>query len=309
MTAPASPRCGIFRAMVGFSTAFRSACRAPDIWHRLDRAGTQAAAALGHDHLRMAKAGGNRVAEGTLTQDFDAHVLFTFAEIPAAPRLANRVARVKRWFVIAFVESWLAVWLYRAKMRLQGRRLARCCPGCCDVISRVLFRVQIGDQVTIAPGLMMTHGNVVIDGRTSIGRRCQINPWVTIGLTNSKKVGFSVEGPTIGDYVHIGTGAKMLGPIKVGDYARIGANAVVVHDVPPNTTVVGAPARVGGTQPVTVAHPDESGRDQRLVAHMRQAITDYRLGRQSLKSLVDTLIGSFDIAGDPLRELQVALQG
>jgi serine O-acetyltransferase len=254
----------------------------------------------------MAKAGGNRVADGTLTQDFDAHVLFTFAEIPAAPPLANRMARVKRWFVIAFVESWLAVWLYRAKMRLKASG-APMLPGLCDVVSRVLFRVQIGDRVSIAPGLMMTHGNVVIDGRTSIGRRCQINPWVTIGLTNSKKVGFSVEGPTIGDYVHIGTGAKVLGPITVGDYARIGANAVVVHDVPPNTTVVGAPARVvGGTpRPAAGIHQDESGRDQRLVAHMREAIIDYRLGRQSLKSLVDTLIGSFDIAGDPLRELQI----
>ena len=93
---------------------------------------------------------------------------------------------------------------------------------------------------------MMTHGNVVIDGRTRIGKHCQINPWVTIGLSNSRKLGFSADGPTIGDEVHIGTGAKILGPVTIGDHARIGANAVVVHDVPANTTVVGAPARVVG---------------------------------------------------------------
>jgi serine O-acetyltransferase len=257
----------------------------------------------------MAKAGGDALADDTLTQDFDAHVLFTFAEIPAAPPLANRVARVKRWFLIAFVESWLAVWLYRAKMRLRASGVL-VLPGMCDMISRVLFRVQIGDRVEIGPGLMMTHGNVVIDGRTKVGRRCQINPWVTIGLSNSKKLGFSVDGPTIGDYVHIGTGAKVLGPITVGDYARIGANAVVVHDVPPNTTVVGTPARVIGStsaeSPAGAPTNDGSGRDERLASHMRQSIIDYKLGRQSLKSLVDTLIGSFDIAGDPLRDVQTA---
>ncbi len=247
------------------------------------------------------------MADDALTQDFDAHVLFAFAEVPAAPPLANRVARVKRWFLIAFVESWLAVWLYRTKIRLRASGVMLL-PGICDLLSRVLFRVQIGDRVEIGPGLMMTHGNVVIDGRTRVGRRCQINPWVTIGLSNSKKLGFSVDGPTIGDYVHIGTGAKVLGPITVGDYARIGANAVVVHDVPPNSTVVGAPARVVGatsTRP-SAASNGGSVRDERLASHMREAIVDYKLGRQSLKSLVDTLMGSFDIAGAPLRDVQTA---
>jgi serine O-acetyltransferase len=255
----------------------------------------------------MAKAGCDSVASDGLTQDFDAHVLFTFADIPAAPPFANRVARTKRWFLIAFVESWLAVWLYRMKMRLLARRILLL-PGLCDLAARAIFRVQIGDRVEIDRGLMITHGNVVIDGQTRIGRNCQINPWVTIGLSNSKQLGFSVDGPTIGDYVHIGTGAKILGPITVGDYARIGANAVVVHDVPANATVVGAPARVvGAARSAAVVH-DASGRDERLAAHMREAIVDYKLHRQSLKSLVDTLLGSFDIAGDPLRAVRDAAQ-
>ena len=176
------------------------------------------------------------MADKQLTQDFDAHVLFTFAEIPDKPFYANRWARTRRWFTIAFVESWLAVWLFRLKLRLRAAGLPAL-PGICDMLSRALFGVQIGNRVEAGPGLMITHGNVVIDGRTKIGRRCQINPWVTIGLSNSKKLGFSIDGPTIGDYVHIGTGAKLLGPITIGDYARIGANAVVVHDVPANSTV------------------------------------------------------------------------
>jgi|GEM_PF-1396211 len=242
-----------------------------------------------------------------LTQDFDAHALFTFAEIPEAPALANRWARVKRWFVIAFVESWLAVWLFRAKARLRRARVPFL-PGLCDMISRALFGVQIGNRVTIGPGLMVTHGNVVIDGRTTIGRNCQINPWVTIGLSNSKKLGFSIEGPTIGDHVHIGTGAKVLGPVKVGDYARIGANAVVVHDVPANTTVVGVPAHPVRAAAAGAPEPDGSGRDDRLVAHMRAAIVDYRLHRQSLQSLVDTLVGSFDIGSERLRGAHEAVK-
>ncbi len=247
------------------------------------------------------------MAEDRLTQDFDAHVVFTFAEIPESPWLANRWARLKLLFLIAFVESWLAIFLYRAKMRLREAKVPFF-PGLCDMLARVLFRVQIGDQVEAGPGLMITHGNVVIDGRTKIGRRCQINPWVTIGLSNSKKLGFSIDGPTIGDFVHIGTGAKVLGPITVGDYARIGANAVVVHDVPPNVTVVGVPAHVVGADAAAAAGGDGSARDERLITHMRTAIVDYRLHRQSLKSLVDTLVGSFEIGSDDLRATQESVK-
>jgi serine O-acetyltransferase len=243
-----------------------------------------------------------------LTQDFDAHVLFTFAEIPDSPFVANRWARIRRWFTIAFVESWMAIWLFRLKLRLRAHSVPAL-PGACDLLSRAFFGVQIGNRVEAGPGLMITHGNVVIDGRTKIGRRCQINPWVTIGLSNSKKLGFSIDGPTIGDHVHIGTGAKVLGPITIGDYARIGANAVVVHDVPANVTVVGVPARVVGSvdAPHAVAS-DGSDRDERLVSHMRSAIVDYRLHRQALTSLVDTLVGSFEVGSDSLRDVRESVK-
>ncbi|MBI5289777.1 MAG: hypothetical protein HY873_12465 [Chloroflexi bacterium] len=228
---------------------------------------------------------------GDLTQDFDAHVPFSFAEIPETPPWANRGARVKRWFFIAFAESWLAILLFRLKQKLR-RAHVPALPVLCDMLSRSLFGVSIGNAVEIGPGLMITHGNVVIDGRTRIGKHCQINPWVTIGLSNSRKYGFSAEGPTIGDEVHIGTGAKILGPVSVGDHARIGANAVVVDDVPPNVTVVGAPARaVSATR---VGSQASAKSDEVLIAQMRQAIVDYKLRRQSLRSLVDTLMGAFE---------------
>ncbi len=242
-----------------------------------------------------------------LNQDYEAHVLFSFARVPDSPALANRIARVRRWFTIAFVESWVAVWIYRLKMRMcaQGVPLA---PVLCDVVSRALFRVQIGDRVTIGSGLTLTHGNVVIDGRTTIGSNCQINPWVTIGLSNSRKIGFSVQGPTIGDNVHIGTGAKVLGPITIGDHARIGANAVVVHDVPANTTVVGMPAKALPSQRRELDLGEVWNRDERLTAHMRASIVDYRLHRQSLRSLVDALLWAFEMGSDRLRQTRGALQ-
>jgi serine acetyltransferase len=240
------------------------------------------------------------VADKQLTQDFDAHVPFTFEPVPDAPWLRNRSARSARWFRVAFTQSWLAVFLFRAKHWLRASGVP-VLPGCCDILSRALFRVQIGDAVTAGRGLQLPHGNVVIDGRVRIGTNCQINPWVTIGLSNSRRIGFSADGPTIGDEVHIGTGAKVLGPITVGDHARIGANAVVIDDVPANTTVVGAPARPTGARPKPDFTHDGSGRDERLVAHMREALIDYRLRRRSLMSVVDVLTGSFEIASEALQ--------
>lgn len=226
----------------------------------------------------------------SLTQDFDAHVPFAFSPIPSGRGGRSTVARVRRWFTIAFAESWLAILLFRVKVAARARRIPLL-PHLCDITSRALFRVSIGNAVEIGPGLMLTHGNVVIDGRTSIGARCQINPWVTIGLSNSRKYGFSADGPTIGDDVHLGTGAKVLGPVTIGDYARIGANAVVVSDVPPNTTAVGVPARIVGRPQATPGDTDDT-----LLAVMRQAVIDRQLGRISTETLVATIESAFEHA-------------
>ena len=90
----------------------------------------------------------------------------------------------------------------------------------------------------IGPGLIIQHGFATIILARSIGRDCWINQQVTIGASNRPGL------PEIGDGVIINAGAKILGPIRVGNGARIGANAVVVKDVPPGCTVVGVPARI-----------------------------------------------------------------
>lgn len=105
-------------------------------------------------------------------------------------------------------------------------------------LAMMLAQVSIGDPVVMEPGVYIVHGQVVIDGLAEIGPGVVIAPFVTIGLRAG-----DVRGPTLESGVSVGTGAKIIGPVRVGAGATVGANAVVVHDVAPGTTVVGAPAR------------------------------------------------------------------
>ncbi|MCB9403094.1 MAG: hypothetical protein H6519_01525 [Microthrixaceae bacterium] len=105
-------------------------------------------------------------------------------------------------------------------------------------MAMMIGQVCIGDPVIVAPGLYLPHGAVVIDGIVEIGPHVEVRPWVTIGLKEGV-----VHGAVIGPRAHIGTGAKIIGPVKIGADAQIGANAVVVTDVAEKTTVVGVPAR------------------------------------------------------------------
>jgi len=104
-------------------------------------------------------------------------------------------------------------------------------------MNTVLGGCVIGRGAEFGPGLVLIHSNgVVINGSVKAGSRVHIEHQVTIGAERR-------QSPEIGSDVFIGAGAKIIGPVKIGDGARIGANAVVLHDVPPNTTVVGIPAR------------------------------------------------------------------
>jgi serine O-acetyltransferase len=133
-------------------------------------------------------------------------------------------------------DAFLAQALYRAKARLQTLGVP-ILPRICHRLAIIAGQVMIGDPVVIQPGLYLLHGQVVIDGVTEIGPRARIAPFVTIGLRQG-----DIRGPRIGGDVEIGTGAKVLGRITVGDDARIGANSVVIDDVAAATIVVGAPA-------------------------------------------------------------------
>ena len=102
--------------------------------------------------------------------------------------------------------------------------------------------IEIHPGATIGRRFVIDHGMGIVIGETAeIGDDCTIYHGVTLGGTGHDT---GKRHPTIGNNVLISTGAKVLGPFKVGDNSRIGANAVVLQEVPPNSTVVGVKARV-----------------------------------------------------------------
>ncbi|PPR34717.1 MAG: Serine acetyltransferase [Alphaproteobacteria bacterium MarineAlpha6_Bin4] len=109
-------------------------------------------------------------------------------------------------------------------------------------ISRFLTGVEIHPAVSIGKNLFIDHGMGIVIGETTIiGDNVSIYQGVTLGGTKSVK---KKRHPTINDNVVIGAGAKILGPINIGKNSKIGANSVVIKDVPSNTTVIGIPARI-----------------------------------------------------------------
>jgi serine O-acetyltransferase len=153
-------------------------------------------------------------------------------------RFESRTDVVRQVLRLMWVsDAFAAQVLYRAKARMQALDVP-ILPRIAHRLAMSIAQVCIGDPVVVQPGIYIAHGQVVLDGLVTIGKGVLIFPWVTIGLRAG-----NFNGPTIGDHVHIGTGAKVIGPVTVGEHARIGANAVVVTDIAPGTTVVGAPAR------------------------------------------------------------------
>jgi serine O-acetyltransferase len=112
-------------------------------------------------------------------------------------------------------------------------------PRAISLLSRTLTGIEIHPAAQIGQGLFIDHGAGVVIGETAdIGENVTLYQGVTLGGT-----GFATgkRHPTVQDNVTIGSGAKLLGPITIGHGAKIGANSVVITDVPPNSTVVGNP--------------------------------------------------------------------
>lgn len=108
---------------------------------------------------------------------------------------------------------------------------------------RVVYASDISCKAEIGGGLMLIHGHdIVIGSAVVIGKNCKIFNGVTLG---SKETEFLLQDqPCIGDNVVIGTGAKVLGKISVGNAVKIGANSVVLKNVPEKMLAVGVPAKI-----------------------------------------------------------------
>jgi len=145
----------------------------------------------------------------------------------------------------AMVYHKIAHQLYKCKLYFLARLISQ--------INRFLTGIEIHPGAKLNHEVFIDHGAGVVIGETAeVGHHVVIFHGATLGGTG-KDVG--KRHPTIGNHVMIGANATILGPITIGDGAKIGANAIVVKDVPPNTTIVG-----------------EVGRDIKLESSMRQEI-------------------------------------
>ena len=134
----------------------------------------------------------------------------------------------------ATINYRVAHWLHLHHCRFLARLLSQ--------ISKFFTGIEIHPGATIGRRLVIDHGTGIVIGETAeIGDDCLLYQNVTLGGTGKDH---GKRHPTLGNNVMVGSGAKVLGPFKVGDNARIAANSVVLREVPANATVVGVPGRV-----------------------------------------------------------------
>lgn len=150
---------------------------------------------------------------------------------PAAGTFAEVLTYAGFW---ALFHHRIAHKLYKMNLRFAARVISQW--------SRFLTNIEIHPGATIGRRFFIDHGAGVVIGETAIvGDDVTMYHQVTLGGTSLEK---TKRHPTIGNNVLLGMGAKILGNITIGEGARIGANAVVTRDVPPNTSVVGVPGRI-----------------------------------------------------------------
>lgn len=143
--------------------------------------------------------------------------------------------------VLLFYPGLHAIWLHRIAHALWRNGFQLLARGISH-FSRWLTGIEIHPGATIGPGLFIDHGLGTVIGETAeIGADCTLYHNVTLGGVSWERV---KRHPTLEDHVVVGAGAQILGPIRIGAHSRIGANSVVVKDVPPGSVVVGVPGRI-----------------------------------------------------------------
>jgi serine O-acetyltransferase len=159
---------------------------------------------------------------------------------------ARSVSRLEILLTYGGVQALLA---HRVSHALHEARVPLL-PGMLANLVKMVTGVEIHPAARIGRGLFIDHGSGVVIGETAeVGDHVTMYQGVTLGGTGFAR---GKRHPTVGDQVMIGSGAKLLGPVVVGARSKIGANSVVIHDVPADATVVGNPGhpvRVDGRRP------------------------------------------------------------
>ncbi len=175
-----------------------------------------------------------------------------------------------------------ALWMYRIAHWLYLHQVSFI-PRLISYLTRFLTGIEIHPGATIGRGVFIDHGMGVVIGETAVvGDYCLIYQGVTLGGTGKES---GKRHPTLGENVVVGTGAKILGNLCIGDQVRIGAGSIVLQDVPNNCTVVGVPGRIV-RRSVQRACPLEHGQLPDTEATMIRVL-DERLER--LEQQVQTL--------------------
>ncbi|HEX5645421.1 MAG TPA: serine O-acetyltransferase [Nitrospira sp.] len=165
---------------------------------------------------------------GTIKQDLQA----IFDRDPAATSTLE---------VILTYAGFHALLAYRISHRLKSIGVPFF-PRAISQLARWLTGIEIHPSARIGTGFFIDHGMGVVIGETAeIGDYVTLFQGVTLGGTGKER---GKRHPTLGNHVVVGAGAKILGGIKIGDNVKIGANSVVLKNVPPNSTVIGVPARI-----------------------------------------------------------------
>ncbi len=169
----------------------------------------------------------------------------------------NRDPAARSWLEILTAYPGLhAIWFYRLSHRLWIHRLFWL-GRLVSHVGRLFSGIEIHPGATIGPGFFIDHGMGVVIGETAeIGANVTLYHGVTLGGTSWNK---GKRHPTLEDDVVVGAGAKILGPILIGARTRVGANAVVVKSVPPDSVVVGIPGRVTHKKGVVQIVHNENG--------------------------------------------------
>ena len=159
---------------------------------------------------------------------------------------ARGVSRLEILLTYGGVQALLA---HRVSHALHEARVPLV-PGMLSNLVKMVTGVEIHPAARIGRGLFIDHGSGVVIGETAeIGDNVTLYQGVTLGGTGFAR---GKRHPTVKDNVVVGSGAKLLGSITVGSCSKVGANSVVIHDVPPNTTVVGNPGhpvKISGRKP------------------------------------------------------------
>lgn len=178
----------------------------------------------------------------------------------------------------------IANWLYRRKRYVTARVVSQ--------VARIVTGIEIHPGARIGKRLFIDHGMGVVIGETAeVGDDVLLYQGVTLGGTGGER---GKRHPTIGDRVVVGTGAAVLGNIRLGADVKVGAGSVVVHSVPNGATVVGIPARVvraRGETPGTLEHGQVAASGENESADLEQLTDRIRELEATLRLLLEERVG------------------